>query len=125
MFWIIPQTKNFDILRLFYSLTGIEDWNTVAIECSSLASKWMSLGAYLGCSLKLIDQTKNEYRNDSQSCWNDLLSHWIQQDYDTKRFGAPSWRSLLKAIALVDELQFKKLASRHQGCNFVFKQGTH
>ena len=69
--------------RLFYSLTGIEDWNAVAIECSSLASKWMSLGAYLG-------QTKNEYRNDSQSCWNDLLSHWIQQDYDTKRFGAPS-----------------------------------
>ena len=120
MFRIIPKTKNIGIsITLLYSHTEIEDWNAVAIECSLLASKWMSLGAYLGCSIALIDQIKSEYSNDSKSCLNEVLKHWIQQNYDSKRYGAPSWRRLLKAIALVNKLQFMKLASRHQGRHFL------
>lgn len=36
-------------------------------------------------------------------------------NYNFAKFGAPSWRTLLKAVALVDILYFKKLAYNHQG----------
>ena len=36
-------------------------------------------------------------------------------NYNTEKFGVPSWRTLLKAIALVDKLHFMNLAHHHQG----------
>ena len=88
------------------------------IECSSLAAQWKELSGYLGLSFKLIDRIKCDYQN-STCCWNEALKEWIEQNYNTQRFDVPSWRSLLKAIAKVNKLQFKKLATEHQGekCN--------
>jgi hypothetical protein len=50
---------------------------------------------------------------DNYHCWSEALKHWIKQNFNTKKFGVPSWRSLLAAVAKVDKLQFKDLASGH------------
>ena len=92
-----------------------DDWNTVIIECNSLSAKWEQLSAFLGLSKKLIESIKKNHPNDDTGCWNDALSHWIGQNYNAKKFGVPSWKRLLEAIALVDKLVFKKLAREHEG----------
>ena len=42
------------------------------------------------------------------------LGEWIKQNYNTEKYGLPSWRTLLSAIAEVDKRLFKQLAAAHQ-----------
>lgn len=86
----------------------------VITECSSLATHWEQLSGYLGLSFELIDRIKGDHPNDKVGCWNEALKQWIKQNYKTQRFGEPSWKILLKAVARIDKLQCKKLAAEHQ-----------
>ena len=94
--------------------TEEEDWNVVFDECRSLAAKWEQLSAFLGLSMSLIDVIKKNHPGDCIDCWADAIRHWIKQTHNTQRFGLPSWKSLLMAVAEVDKLQCKKLAAEHQ-----------
>ena len=78
-----------------------------------MSSNWEKVSAYLGLSFELIETIKRDNPRDSTGCWNEALKHWIKQNYNTKTFGRPSWRSLLKAVAEVDNLLFEKLAANH------------
>lgn len=91
-----------------------DDWNGVILECSSLAAKWDQLSGYLGLSMGTIETIIKSHPYDTSGCWNEALKLWIKQNYNTEKYGVPSWRTLLKAIAMVDKLLFKKLADNHQ-----------
>jgi hypothetical protein len=92
-----------------------DDWNDVIKESSSLAAEWKQLSGYLGLRIATIDAIKENIPNSAAGCWNEALKQWIRQNYRTARYGYPSWRTLLEAIARVDKLLFKKLADKHQG----------
>ena len=92
-----------------------DDWNVVFDECSPLASKWQLLSTYLGLKLSIVDRIKSDFSGDSLGCWNEALKEWIKMNYNTEKFGKPSWKTLLKAIAKIDKLQFNRLATKHQG----------
>ena len=97
---------------MFYTTADKEkDWNVVVIECKSLAAKWKELSISLGLSYDVIDNIKGS--GDNYHCWSEALNHWIKQNYNTDTFGRPSWRSLLKAVAEIDKLLFKKLAEKY------------
>ena len=98
-----------------YPISEEEDWNDVVMECSLLAAKWEQLSGYLGLSIATIDTIKENFPNNAEGCWNEALKHWIRQNYRTARYGYPSWRMLLEAVARIDKLLFKKLADKHQG----------
>ena len=89
----------------------MEDWNIIVIECKSLSAKWEQLSIYLGLSFEVTDNIKGS--GDNYHCWSEALKYWIRQNYNTLKFGVPSWRSLLAAVVKVDKLQFKDLASKH------------
>ena len=103
------------ILEMIPPHTGEDDWNVVVGECRFLAANWQQLSIYFGLHLSVIDRIKSDNPCNSSVCWSDALKQWIKQNYDTKKFGVPSWRTLLKAVAKEDKLQFKKLAAKHQG----------
>ena len=92
-----------------------DDRNMVFEECSPLASKWQQLSAYIGLKLSIIDRIKSDFPSDSLGCWSEALKEWIKMNYDIQRYGKPSWKTLLKAIAKVDNLRFRRLATEHQG----------
>ena len=92
-----------------------DDWNDVIKECSSLAAKWEQLSGFLGLRIETIDTIKENFPNNAMGCWNEALKQWIKQNYRTARYGYPSWRMLLEAIARIDKLLFQKLADKHQG----------
>ena len=85
------------------------------MECRSLAAKWEQLSGYIGLSFDLIDSIKGNHPSNNSGCWNEALKQWIKQNYETEKFGKPSWRTLLKAVALVDKRLFKKSAADYQG----------
>ena len=73
------------------------------------------MSCFLGLSKDDIDTIKENNPKNYSACWDEALSLWIKQNYNTAKFGAPSWRSLLKAIAPIDGKLFKELALKHQG----------
>ena len=97
-----------------------EDWNVVMRECSSLCAHWENLSGFLGLSISLIDKIKADSYIGVNECWNEALKNWIKQNYKTSRFGLPSWRTLLEAIARVNKLLFKRLADCHKGIKRTF-----
>ena len=102
-------------LEVHYNSSPEEsDWNVIIKECSSLAANWEHLSGYLGLSIGLIDTIKGNYPNDKSGCWNEALKEWIKQNYKTEKFGLPSWRTLLEAVARDNRLLFKKLAKTYQ-----------
>ena len=83
------------------------------METRSLAAYWNEISISLGLSRKMISNSI-KVAGDSYQCWSEALKQWIQQNYNTKKFGEPSWRRLLKAIAVVNRAQCKELAVKHQ-----------
>ena len=91
-----------------------DDSNVVYSECPSLCVFWEQLSTCLGLTASLIQCIKDENQRDSFKCWIASLQHWINQNYDTKKFALPSWRTLLRAVAKVDNRRFKQLVANHQ-----------
>ena len=91
-----------------------DDWNDVAMACSSLAVKWRQVYTSLGLPFKTIRTIKDNNPDDNEGSLNETLMQWIQQGYNTGKFGLPSWKSLLNAISKVDQPLFEKLAKEHQ-----------
>ena len=94
-----------------FTSVEIDDWNIVVMECKSLAAKWDQLSTYLGLSCDVIDNIEGS--GDNYRCWSAALKHWIKQNYNTEKFGVPSWRTLLKAVAKIDKLLLERLAAKH------------
>ena len=86
----------------------------IVLKCNSLTAKWEQLSAFLGLPSSLINTIRASHPSDLSCCWNEALSQWIQQNYNTEKFGKPSWKTLLGAIAHVDRRLFEKLASEHK-----------
>jgi hypothetical protein len=108
------MSSTITIFMINPTISEEDDWNIVIKECSSLAAKWEHLSGYLGLSIRTIDTIKGNFPSDRAGCWNEALKQWVLQNYRTAKFGYPSWRTLLEAIARVDKLLFKKLADKHQ-----------
>ena len=99
---------------MLLSLPDDEHWNKVVIACSPLAVKWQNFCSYLGVPLKIICNIKESNANDCVASLNDALMQWIMGDYDTTKYGLPSWKTLVKAVSRVDQALSDKLAREHQ-----------
>ena len=93
-------------------LTEESDWNMLIIESNSLSSQWDTVAGFLGLKPSKIAEIGRNNSGDCTRCWNSALLEWIR---NTEKFGEPSWRTFLKAVALVDNSLFKKLAADHPG----------
>ena len=90
-----------------------DDWNVLISECHLLAAHWDKIAGFLGLDSSSIEVIKGNNPCNLAVSWNEALNQWIKQNYNTSRYGEPSWRSFLRAVVKVDKLQFKKMAIRH------------
>ena len=89
-----------------------------------IQAKWELLGSQLGIKHGKIAAIKLENGGDPTRCLKDVLSTWLNENYDTQRHGYPSWRRLCKAIAspagaenqsLADDIAERHKTSSKQG----------
>ena len=91
-----------------------DNWNDIAIACSSLAAIWRQLCISLGLSFKTICTIKDNNPDDSEGSLNEAFMQWILQNYNTEKHSLPSWKSLLRTVSKVDQPLFETLAKKHQ-----------
>ena len=62
-------------------------------------AKWELLGIRLGIDNGTIEAIKSKNHGISTLCLKEVLSTWLNENYDTQQHGYPSWRRLCKVIA--------------------------
>ena len=76
----------------------IDDLFEVQSEVHDVAHKWKDLGKALRLRPAVLNRIKAD-RPDCKSCLEEALTEWLQQAYNTERFGPPSWKMLVAAVA--------------------------
>ena len=96
-----------------------DDLVDVVEEVIDVAAKWKSLGVALRLKAADLDTISSKDHTDPTECLSDMLLAWLQQRYDSKRFGQPSWRMLCQAISKPAGGNYpalgRRIAQRHQG----------
>ena len=85
------------------------------MDCQHLSAKWEVLSAHLGLPASTVDTIKHDNSGDASACWIKAILEWIKQNYNVDRYGKPSWRTLLRAVLVVDKLLFHELRRKHPG----------
>ena len=75
-------------------LLGEDDISDVMEAVMDVAAKWKALGG----ALRLRPPDLDTIKGDPTECLRDMLLAWLQQRYDVKQYGAPSWDMLTKAV---------------------------
>ena len=78
---------------------GEDELTDVMEEVMDITAKWKLLGLALRLKAAELDTISSKNHIDPTECLRDMLLAWLQQRYDFKKFGPPSWRMLCQAIS--------------------------
>ena len=81
-----------------YIHADIDDLFDIQCELTDVTSRWKKLGGALRLRPGVLDVIEEDKR-DSESRFTRVLTEWLQQNYNTDRFGKPSWKMLVDAVA--------------------------
>lgn len=95
---------------------GDDDWNAVYLAIQSLSAQWRNIGIALGIRKETLAEIEENYSRATDYL-SSVLTAWINQNYDTKAYSVPSWKTLCVALSNVsDKKKFiKDLAMKHGG----------
>ena len=86
--------------------TVIDDLNTVFRFLTEVADKWETIGLELHLRDAKLRKLKVDNRGNGQDAFLlDMLRSWLHQNYDTKKFGKPTWRMLVNTLQRVEDCE--------------------
>ena len=90
----------FSTITLTYSFipADINDLFDVYTELLNVAHNWRGMGRALRLHPDLLNRIGADH-SDVTSCLEGVLTEWLKREYDTTRFGLPSWELLVTAVA--------------------------
>ena len=69
----------------------------VKSELLPVAARWKDIGLSLRLALNQLNVIERDNKN-AEDCLTKTLELWLKQDYDTNRWGLPSWNLLATAV---------------------------
>ena len=98
LFLFVLASKKTHFL-IFCLSADIDDHFDVVSELNDVAHLWRSLGGALRLRPPDLARIEKERPNDTKSCLSEMVTEWLNQSYNTQRFGLPSWKMLVEAVA--------------------------
>ena len=77
----------------------IDDLIDVKCELLDVAHNWKDVGMALRLKPALLNRIQADHPGDVKECLTDALTEWLNKSYNTSRFGPPSWKLLVAAVA--------------------------
>ena len=97
-----------------------DDFADIVEAVERLAADWDKLAVYLHLRSDDIKVIRKENPGDTWACLNNTMALWLKENYNTVRFGHPSWRTLIPAVAKMDMALAKEVANEHRGIIGVY-----
>jgi hypothetical protein len=92
-----------------------DDLGIVYQAVFSLAGRWHTLCVLLGIPKSTIKTIEQNYPSQVDVCLSEGLSEWLQCNYNTDKYGLPSWRMLLERVGIIKCALARGLAKKHEG----------
>ena len=87
-------------------------------EVATLTGLWDGMALCLGLTKDHVREIDLAYRGDPSRCLDDVIERWLNQNYNWEKFGVPSWRGLVTAVADgsggKNPALAKKIAEKHK-----------
>ena len=88
-------------------------------ELLGVAAKWRGIGGGLRLRAAVLDTIQEANQGDPEECLSRVVLEWLRKNYNTERFGEPTWQGLVEVVATPaggnnNDLA-AKIASKHQG----------
>lgn len=84
---------------------------------ATLAGNYYNLGQALRVRAAELRIIKNNHQGNQKEALEDVITEWLKQNYNVDRFGVPTWRILVQAVAQRsgggDGALARKIASNH------------
>ena len=94
-----------DIDELYDVLEALKD-------CKAL---WEDIGTALRVRIGKLEEIKAANPSDPNKCLRATMSEWLKKNYNTERFGDPSWRLLVEAVGQFNKGVAERIARDHPG----------
>ena len=65
----------------------------------SVASSWKTIGRGLRIDSGHLETIQESNDKKPKECLSDMLTCWLKGNYNVKRFGEPTWRTVVKVVA--------------------------
>ena len=96
----------------------IGDLFSVNSELLPVACRWRKIGLALRLDPDLLNRIRGNH-TDVEDCLEDVVTNWLKKAYDVTRFGAPSWKLLVEAVAHQaggnDRALAERIAGKYEG----------
>ena len=90
-----------------------EDIADVMDEVEDLGASWDTLATYLRLKTSAIEVIRRNNSGNCSRCLFDVITEWLKQNYNTAKYGKPSWRQLAAGVRKLDGGMFKRIATAH------------
>lgn len=77
------------------------------------AAKYPEVGRGFGLAPDKMESIRENNPGNNSGALQDVITTWVRQDFNTERFGLPSWRKVVEVISRFDNLLAKKIAKDH------------
>lgn len=87
-------------IRLYtaYITAGINDFQEIRREVQPVAGVWQAFAQEIGLMPSDVRELDLAHRGDPSRCLDNAIEKWLNQNYNTERFGLPSWKSIVVGI---------------------------
>ena len=112
------------LLHNYFYADRDDDLADVVEAVDTLAAVWDKFALKLHVKFDVIKVIKKDNPGDSRACLTETMSQWLKENYNTARFGVPSWRTLVTAVQAIDMALAYEIAERHQGTYVQWCDGS-
>ena len=84
---------------IVFLCADIDDLIDVKCELLDVSHNWKGVGEALRLKPALLSRIQANHPTDVIACLTETLTEWLNKSYNTSRFGPPSWKLLVAAVA--------------------------
>ena len=65
---------------------------------NTVSTKWNDIGIALRLDPNILEGIKARNSGEPQACLSSMLTEWLKQNYNVRRFGEPTWKWLVQVV---------------------------
>ena len=90
-----------------------DDSGEVMKYLKTAAGDWQTVSRYLHVKASRIREFCSNYGHDSGRCLDSAVADWLSWNYNTEKYGKPTWKKVAQSVVNVNRKLFLAIASEH------------
>ena len=86
-------------IRYHFFLIGDDDHFDILTKMMPVAGNWKTVGRGLRIDSGHLNMIQETNSGKPKECLSEMLTCWLNKNYNVERFGEPTWQAVVKVVA--------------------------